>query len=377
MRIIPEATSLFHVRIPFCAFHFPSPLSVIEMACVVYAIRNTQCRFLHSAFRIPHSAFRFLLSVLPQRLPTIAYYRYSYLLPLYISAISAHGILLSNKDFIMTAPTSYLDIEMATETATALARQAVTGRDPRAGLWLYAIVRAIHYPQLLAKSSDAAVLLWLAVAAQGNKVPLEVVTAEDAVAPTHHMLSEAGFPDIMVQPAIRPPLRWTADQPSIRYIEDTAAESHLFVPPSADTHGQDLVIAPADAPRLVFEPPVETVVIGGAWRLYGGRKIRYAVSESDKAVAILLAALQPKTLALGMNVIFDGTLKPRGSKINFSGTGGQIGEGDVLICHPDNLNHYSPLPGAVALVLGRVTDPVQAFTCELPLGNEVLTLVIK
>jgi hypothetical protein len=278
----------------------------------------------------------------------------------------------------MAERVKYLGVTMEATTAEVLARLDAERYVPTSGLWLYAIVRAIPYQQLLIQSDDAYVINWLALASQYSKGLFEVLVDPEVEAPLRALLETSGWDTSFIHTVLYGigGLSWYDDMEGIRYIGESGRHRPL-VGSCYGTKGDDLVIRAADAPLLTTLPEYESVVVGGAWRLYGGRKIPYVTTDREKLVAILVEVLKPNTIALGMNVVFDGKMKPQKSKINFSGTGGQIGQGDVLICHPDDLNRYTPLPGAVALVLGEVTDLVQAFTCALPVGDEVLTIVIK
>lgn len=282
----------------------------------------------------------------------------------------------------MAERVKYLGVTMEAATAEVLARLDAERRVPTSGLWLYAVVRAVHGYEMIAQTDDIYVLIWSGLATQKSTTSLKILVGPDTDSETYAVLVASQLGDISVDgpnqkgaPIPEWQLFWDKEEPSIRYIEDTAGTDHLWLIPQWDWEGRSLLITSASNPLITLK--YESVVVGGVWRLYGGKKITYPVTDREKLVAILLATMQPKTLALGMNVVFDGKLKPQKSKINFSGTGGQIGEGDVLICHPDDLNRYSPLPGAVALVLGELTNPVEAFTCALPVGDEVLTVVIK
>ncbi|MCB0078451.1 MAG: hypothetical protein KDD73_13635 [Anaerolineales bacterium] len=171
----------------------------------------------------------------------------------------------------------------------------------------------------------------------------------------------------------------------------------------------DMIVAWGDAPRLAFTPQqaAATLWVGrgaisaeaeanavDAWPALrfipiaqpslsivgaGSRTPRFAESPSEALIAALLHAAQPTTVVLGPDVVFDGAAKPPASKISFSGTGGQIGKGDWLIVHPDSLDRFSPLPGAVALVLGSLAQPVNAPHVTLTLGGTeraLMTLIV-
>jgi hypothetical protein len=274
----------------------------------------------------------------------------------------------------MAERVKYLGIPMESATADLLARLDTEQRVPTSGLWLYAVVRALNPPGTIADTNDLYVILWMAVATHRGGGDFGARVSSDHLAMVQTTLKEAGIPSpvLVTDHEIVLIDKNYDDKHLISFFEDirtfkgsSFASSHLLL-----TYSHEKT-------ETRFTTHQESVVIGGAWRLYGGRKLTYSASEREKLIAILLSTMQPKTVVLGMNVVFDGKMKPLNSKISFSGTGGQIGTGDVLICHPDDLNRYTPLPGAVALVLGAVTEPVQAFTCPLPVGDEILTVVIK
>lgn len=270
----------------------------------------------------------------------------------------------------MAERVNYLGVSMEAKTVEVLVRLDAEQRVPTSGLWLYAIIRAVRCQQMYLATDDVYGVIWSSLAIQklGGEPYLHATYQET-------MLSALESAQITIPARPDPPYS------SRIALVDVAS----FDPFLGRTEGHSilydnaLLITPAMNPieTLALPPHATSVVIGGVWRLVAWKSVDYVATDREKLLTILLAAMQPKTVVLGMNVVFDGKMKPTKSKISFSGTGGQIGEGDVLICHPDDLNHYSPLPGAVALVLGDVTDPVQAFTCALPVGDEVLTVVIK
>ncbi len=106
------------------------------------------------------------------------------------------------------------------------------------------------------------------------------------------------------------------------------------------------------------------------------RPQKYPETPQEAFVALLVGLRRPENLALGSNVVFDGTVKPRGTRVNFSGMGGQIGAGDLLIVYPDDLARFTPLPGAVALVLGELETAIRSTQVEVPLEDGAVTLVV-
>jgi hypothetical protein len=106
------------------------------------------------------------------------------------------------------------------------------------------------------------------------------------------------------------------------------------------------------------------------------RPQKYPETPREAFVALLVGLRRPENLALGSNVVFDGTVKPRGTRVNFSGMGGQIGAGDLLIAYPDDLARFTPLPGAVALVLGVVETAIRSTHVMVPLEDGAVTLVV-
>jgi hypothetical protein len=132
---------------------------------------------------------------------------------------------------------------------------------------------------------------------------------------------------------------------------------------------------------LAADPARRIVQVGASIYLAGAgaRAPRFAETPREALLALLLQTGKAGTVVLGPNVVFDGAAKPPASRISFSGTGGQIGAGDWLIVYPDDLGRYSPLPGAVALVLGAVTTPIDAPHAALTLlgeADEQVTLVV-
>lgn len=272
----------------------------------------------------------------------------------------------------MAERVKYLGVTMEAATAEVLARLDAERRVPTSGLWLYTLLRAIGCKQMDLITDDSYVVIWsyLAIKKIGGNLTIEHLNPEDSSLKVNLEASAIPYPEKFYFAPHKHVVTFADKSPSMTTMEEKLWwTSRLY-----DTV---LSITPSQEPSMPFGNYSGHAVVGGTWRLSGGHKFTYPVTEREKLVAIMLAAMQPTTLALGMNVVFDGKMKPQKSKINFSGTGGQIGEGDVLICHPDDLNRYSPLPGAVALVLGNLTEPVQAFTCPLPVGDEILTIVIK
>lgn len=272
----------------------------------------------------------------------------------------------------MTERVKYLGVTMEAATAEVLARLDAERRVPTSGLWLYALLRAIGCKQLDLITDDSYVVIWsyLAIKKIGGMITIEQLNPENSSFMVDLETSAIPYPETIY---------FAPHTNVVTFVDKSFTITNMEEKLWWTTRLYDTVlsITPAEVPFIDFGNNSGQSVVGGSWRLSGGHKFTYSVTEREKLVAILLAAMQPKTLALGMNVVFDGKMKPQKSKINFSGTGGQIGEGDVLICHADDLNRYTPLPGAVALVLGDLTEPVQAFTCALPVGGEVLTIVIK
>ncbi len=267
---------------------------------------------------------------------------------------------------------------METATAEVLARLDAERRVPTSGLWLYAIMRALGKRKVVVFTDDLYPLIWLALATARNGGTFDAYVSETE---EHAIRLQVDMAKVQVNTLSSqyPPKHLPDGDGILNYIETVQP-----LPPFEWSYRlmfTGVLITPIHEKLEQLTESrfthAESVVIGGTWRLHGGRKLLYATDDREKLIAILLEAMQPTTVALGMNVVFDGKMKPPQSKINFSGTGGQIGEGDVLICHPDDLNRYTPLPGAVALVLGAVTEPVQAFTCAVPVGDNVLTIVIK
>jgi len=277
----------------------------------------------------------------------------------------------------MAERVKYLGVTMEAATAEVLARLDAEQWVPTSGLWLYAVVKTLgSLPATTADTDDLYVLIWLALATQKVGGEFGARVSEENLLRIQTLLQEAGIVSPVLATNYLPTL--LVDKKSYDHKESVSFFENIQSFRGSPYGSSHLLITPViDKTETPYTLRRESVVVGGAWRLYGGQKIPYAVSDREKLVAILLAAIQPTTLALGMNVVFDGKIKPARSKISFSGSGGQIGEGDVLICHPNDLNRYTPLPGAVALVLGEITEPVNAFTCALPVGDEVLTIVIK
>jgi hypothetical protein len=106
------------------------------------------------------------------------------------------------------------------------------------------------------------------------------------------------------------------------------------------------------------------------------RPQKYPETPREAFVALLVGLRRPENLALGSNVVFDGTVKPRGTRVNFSGMGGQIGAGDLLIAYPDDLARFTPLPGAAALVLGELETAIRSTRVMVPLEDGAVTLVV-
>lgn len=154
--------------------------------------------------------------------------------------------------------------------------------------------------------------------------------------------------------------------------------------------GYDLVVGgPPEAvgERGLWVGDVEQRPDGGAWRgvplpdgLWlagrGDRAPRWRESEVERFVALLLAVMEPPTLHLGPDVIFDASAKPLATRVQFSGAGGTVGAGELLLAHPDGTQRFTPQPGAVALLLAEPLTPPRSDFATLTLGDATLVLIV-
>lgn len=263
-------------------------------------------------------------------------------------------------------PTTWRGVAMPANAATLLESLETETTNE---LWLYTIVRALRPKMVLAVSDNPALLLWLAIGVGASAKELTIVTTPQTLTTIAEILDALLAIDLL---HILTDLRDSELPPSdFAFLEQAEG-----VPISAFDQAR-LVITPITTSLTIDD--FNEATLDDQWRLltHLERRNVYIPAHRDQAIAILLNALQPQTLVLGMNVVFDGAMKPLKSKINFSGVGGQIGFGDVLICHPDDLNRFTPLPGAIALVLGEVTEEIQAFSHPLHFGDDILTIVLK
>ncbi len=289
--------------------------------------------------------------------------------------------------------TRHHSIPMSDELAGTLQRLEAGGADAAAGPLLYALGRALG-PQRSLVLADAPLYetLWLALGTQRRGSELVVVSesgVEALRATLHevqprealHLLQHelaAGLPaldglfDLVLldlNASYYAPL-WQALQPHL--------SPHALVLAAGARQQAERLDALLRELEQAREWQQVIVDKGQGWLLAarGERVPAYEQSARERFIALFLQVAQPANLLLGQNIVFDGALKPRGSRINFSGTGGQVGAGDVLLSYPEELQRYTPQPGATALVLGALSEPITTPTVVLPLGGEVLTLVV-
>ncbi|MDQ4077040.1 MAG: hypothetical protein M3220_12430 [Chloroflexota bacterium] len=265
--------------------------------------------------------------------------------------------------------------------------------DPAAGPVYYALVKAVRPQRLLLMSGDPLyATLWVALATQGQEVELYVAGEEgaEAVSQTMAQVGQDGSLTLLQAESANgsPPVEGPfdlllLDLNAIRYavlweqMREALSPEALFIAAGAIQQEERL-----DALRqMLAQTPRwrQAVIDKGSGLLVAAqseRALQYEESALEAFMALFLHAMQPANLVLGQNVVFDGAIKPPVSKVNFSGVGGQIGAGDLLITYPDDLQRYTPSPGAVALVLGELPTPIRTPNVVLPLGDEVVTLVV-
>ncbi|MBA3534457.1 MAG: hypothetical protein H0T73_21255 [Ardenticatenales bacterium] len=243
----------------------------------------------------------------------------------------------------------YRGVPMTAEAVTFLQHAEAAGTEPSPPL-LYLLVRACRPQRLfLGASLDAIALTWLSVALAPNR---EDMTTKDF--------------DLAVLGAASD---WSPSVGTLRagglLVASASDEAHMALLDQAggDMPWRTVVVGEQTEEALFIASPME-------------RLPRYQESPRERFMALLLGAMQPPTLALGPNVVFDGSMKPRTTRVNFSGTGGQIGAGDLLIAYPEDIQRFTPLPGAVALLLGTVETPLQTPHLALPFEDGALTLVV-
>lgn len=243
------------------------------------------------------------------------------------------------------------------------------------GPLLYLLVRALHPRHLIVVGDEAGpATLWLALGVQPTG-KLYSLNPDGGLTDAHQeVLRQAGLAEVL--PAQEP-----ADVlMDIAILADGLTDEvwnwlQPGLAPEALVVSREPIAANMDE-----EASWRWLAIEGETRLHlagrTARPPRYPESPRETFIALLVGLLQPENLALGSNVVFDGTVKPRQTKVNFSGMGGQIGPGDLLLVQPEDLNRFTPLPGAVALVLGIVEEPIRAPYIILPLAEDSLTLIV-
>ncbi|MGH2541694.1 MAG: O-methyltransferase [Ardenticatenaceae bacterium] len=293
------------------------------------------------------------------------------------------------------------DIPMSRSLAAALqaleaesaGSEALRHADPAAGLVLFALVRAARPQQVLMISTVPLYLaLWIAMGAHRKSSHLTIVTESGAErvrealrdADLDMVLEVLEASTIVEMQQIQGPFDLVLlDLDATRYaalwswLKGKLSPGALFIAMGAIQQEERL---DALTEVLVEEPQWRQVTIDkGSGLLVAGRAPRppqFDESPREALTALLLNALQPATLVLGQNVVFDGSTKPPGTRVNFGGAGGNIGDGDLLIAHPQDLGRFSPLPGATALVLGELKAPIRTPNVVLPFGDEIATLIV-
>jgi predicted O-methyltransferase YrrM len=248
------------------------------------------------------------------------------------------------------------------------------------GPLLYGLASALRPRHLLVVGDHRrAVTLWLALAVrEGGE--LHLLDSEGKVLAGHHnLLSRVGLEQVLSPATERNDALFDmavlAGQPESyasiwEWLRGNLAPEAALV--AGDSEALRAMLADEGEWRQVRVEAEPALLVAGRTE----RPQKYPETPREAFTALLVGLRRPENLALGSNVVFDGTVKPRGTRVNFSGMGGQIGAGDLLIAYPDDLARFTPLLGAVALVLGELETPIRSTQVAVPLEDGAVTLVV-
>jgi predicted O-methyltransferase YrrM len=275
--------------------------------------------------------------------------------------------------------TLYRDIPMGEAVAEAL-RGLENQSGQAQGPLLYGLASALRPRHLLVVGDHrGAVTLWLALAASDGG-EFHVLDSEGKVLAEHHdLLRRAGLEEVLSPATERGDTLFDmavlAGEPesypsSWEWLRGNLAPEVALV--AGDSEALRAMLTEEGDWRQVRIEAEPALLVAARTE----RPQKYPETPREAFVALLVGLRRPENLALGSNVVFDGTVKPRGTRVNFSGMGGQIGAGDLLIAYPDDLARFTPLPGAAALVLGELETAIHSTHVAVPLEDGTVTLVV-